>query len=323
VRRAWNGATETTAALQAFLFPAAGHTRQQFAMVDLYTFTLPFGAGTPPATPLRYCGAEVDVSFEGNTYTALRSRPTRGNCKVVVGVEVDTLDVTILPYLPDGTLDVIPGTVVTIPLAAQSGLFDGAAFTLRRLYLSAPPVWGTAIDPSLGAVTLFGGTARDIEVRRSVVLFTIASGLQQLNTPIPRNVYQPGCRNTLFDGICNLAKTGSFGGQNFQASATLVASTSTSLSFTLNAATSQPDHYFDLGYVEVASGPFVGLRRTIKQHIGTTVTFIQPWPFALPDGQALTLQAGCDKQLPTCDAKFGNRGNFNGEPFIPVPDSAV
>lgn len=324
MKRAWNGATETTAALSTYLFPGPGRRASSFSMVDLYQFTLPFGAsGTPPATVLSFAGSEVDLVFEGVAYPARASQLSRGNCKTVVGVEVDTLDVTIAPQTTTGAADVIPGTSVAILQAIQRGLFDGAAFTLRRLYLATPPVWGTPIDPSLGAVTLFAGQVRDIEVQRTKAVLTMASGLEQLRAPIPRNTYQPGCANSLYDGICNLSKTGSAGGQSFQASGTVVAASSTVLSITLASAPTQPDGYFDLGYLEVSAGAFRGLRRTIKRHVGAVVSLIQPLPFALPNTQAVVLQAGCDKQVATCVAKFDNRGNFRGQPYIPQPDNAL
>lgn len=47
------------------------------------------------------------------------------------------------------------------------------------------------------------------------------------------------------------------------------------------------------------------------------ITFDVAPPATIQVGDVISLAAGCDKQLQTCDEKFGNSLNFNGDPFAP------
>jgi uncharacterized phage protein (TIGR02218 family) len=46
-------------------------------------------------------------------------------------------------------------------------------------------------------------------------------------------------------------------------------------------------------------------------------------PFAVEEGDSYSLQAGCDKTLPTCITRFNNALNFRGEPFVPGTDKML
>lgn len=303
-----------------------------YYMADLVLILLRFGAAFG-FTPIAYTSASVNITWDGTTYSALGSKMLRGPVRTSLGTDVDTLDLTLHPYVTtpnpkaadasDTTVDVIPGTTVSLPHAARAGLFDQAHVELWRLFLPGPPQWHQTLDVSAGAVQLFLGDVGEIETRRSVMQLTVRSRLDQLNVQLPRNQYQPGCLNGLYDTVCNLSRTGSANGRNFQASATINGSLSTTMELVLNATPSQPAGFFDLGYVEIASGPFVFLRRGIKWHVGNRIALIEPFlPEAIPNGQSVTLQAGCDKQLATCRDKYANLARFRGMPFIPSPDSA-
>jgi len=61
----------------------------QFIMADLYTITLASG------TVLRYTSADVDTSHAGQTFSARGPLIRRGQVRTVLGLEVDTLDITI------------------------------------------------------------------------------------------------------------------------------------------------------------------------------------------------------------------------------------
>ena len=38
---------------------------------------------------------------------------------------------------------------------------------------------------------------------------------------------------------------------------------------------------------------------------------------------AFSITAGCDKQFPTCKAKFANTANFRGFPYMPGNDAVI
>ncbi|MBS1716473.1 MAG: DUF2163 domain-containing protein [Armatimonadetes bacterium] len=87
---------------------------------------------------------------------------------------------------------------------------------------------------------------------------------------------------------------------------------------------SQATGYFDCGLVKFTSGQNSGLEGEIKSHTlsgGNAVIFLRlPMPLLVAPGDAVTLTAGCDRRLTTCQTKFSNGVNFIGEPYLPGND---
>lgn len=320
MKAAWDSTGTTSAAIRDDLHAWLQAT-DSIAWADCYFFLAPFGP-TFGLTVLAYTSAEVDLRWQSITYKALATRPSRGTSRVTIGTEADTLEVELAPVLADGTLDLWPGTTLAMTQAARNGLLDGAQFTLWRVFLDAPPTWG--VTPSIrGGIKLFAGQVGQVDVAQLRIALEVRSALAALDVQLPRNLYQPGCLNSLFDGVCGLSKTGSAAGKAFYFDSTVVGASSSTMRLVLAAAPSQGAGYFDLGYAQINAGPFIYLRRGIKRQVGATVDLIEPWPFALDDGTAIRLQAGCNKTRATCQEKFANDARFRGFPYIPVPDAAA
>lgn len=283
----------STGALAALL-----NTSTQVYMVDLLTLTLSGGS------VIRYTSADVAVTVNGNTY-ALGPVIKRGKTKLSVGISVDTLDVTLAA---DATVT-INGTAL-LPFIAAGGL-DGARLSLDRAFASAPgAVW-------VGMLPLFGGRVSDAAVSRYEARLTVNSDSELLNVMVPRNVYQPGCANTLFDAACGLSKAGN-------AVAITATSATDSAKTTFSKAAGQSDGFFALGWAVGVTGANAGVGRTIKQYFATgAITTIQPWPAAVAIGDTFTAYAGCDKTQATCSAKFANLARFRGFPYVPSPESMI
>lgn len=313
---------DSTATLQTFLASGA-----PAVIVELYKFVFPWG--TSGSTVLGYTDADVDIAFGDvvpfvgpvlTTYRALATRPLRSRLKMAIGTEVDELDVTLAPWIfparpstKEVDIDVIPGSTITIPAAAASGLFDGVYFELRRLHMAQPPQWGVVPDLSNGAVMMFAGSVGDVDADRLSVRMTIRSPMDMLRIPFPRSVFQASCLNTLYDTVCALSPTGvsagikwvksnggytavpsDLAGTAFQATTTINGPASTTMLLYFNASPAQPDGWFDLGYVALNAGPFKGLRRPIKFYSrtnggGGAIALAQPMPFTLDDGQAVQI----------------------------------
>ncbi len=275
-------------------------------VADLYTFTLADG------TIYRATTADIDITFDGNVYScggrtgALFQREGEGSeINWRVGLEVDTLQFTILPR--EGTIG-----GVDFRVAARIGMFDFADVLLTRAFM---PEFG---DVSEGVVTLFNGLVGDIEPGgRSQLVFTVNSYTDLLNVNMPRNTYQPACVNTLYDEACTVIKATK--GVN---SAVESGSTITAVNAVLAAATG----YFDRGSVTFTSGQNNGVARSIKaytQGSPSAFSLIPPLPFTPQAADTFTIYPGCDKTMTTCQQKFDNLENFRGFPFIPVPETAV
>jgi hypothetical protein len=93
-------------------------SREHFIMADLYTFTLVGG------TALRYSAAPTALTANGYTF-ALGPKFERSKTKVVIGTQVDELEVNVYPEPTD-----LVGAVPFLE-AAWQGQFDGALLQLE------------------------------------------------------------------------------------------------------------------------------------------------------------------------------------------------
>lgn len=278
---------------------------RQFFVADLFLFTLSGGQ------QLRYCSGEADITWDNATWsTGGTSGPyfiREGNnarCRWKTGVEVDTL-----------VFDVIPGSAsiagLAFPSAVQKGVFDGAELTLYRAFM---PAYGNVAE---GTVIMFAGRVAEIDIGNSLITFTINSHLELLNQKLPRNLYQAGCINTLFDTACAL------NAETFAVSSVTVAgSAAHSIIATLAANTG----YFDLGKILFTSGVNNGISRSVKSYVRGApgvIALMSPLPSAPANGDTFKIYPGCDKQQNTCSGKFGNGLRFRGFPYIPENETAV
>lgn len=291
-RASWESSTGALAAL------LNGSSNTQLAMVDLYTFSAPGGL------TLRYVGGDQEVTVGGNTWSVgplLRRSRTR----LTVGIEVDTLDVSIA-----ADTGVTVSGIPLVQFIAKGGL-DGARLLVERAFSPGP---GQAISGVLplfaGRVSAIAGLTR-IEARISVV-----SDAELLDVKLPRNVYQAACLNTLYDAACGLSRAG------FTSSGTCNDSAATRSQFTVTGL-AQAAGYFDLGVVTFTSGVNNGLARTVRAYTTGLVTTIAPFPLPPGNGDAFTITAGCDKRQSTCSGKFSNLTRFRGTPYIPTPESLL
>lgn len=271
----------------------AGH---QFLMADLYTFTLASGS------MLRYASADFDIVSGGNTFIGSGPRMKRGRTRILRGVEVDTLDVSMFA----DTTDLVNG--VPMLQAIARGVFDGAKVRLERAFMAN---WG---DTSAGTVVLFSGRVAETSISRTEAKLTVRSDLELLNVQMPRNLYQPGCVHTLYDGGCGVVKS-----SKGIASSVASGTTRSVVNCGLTAAAS----FYDQGTITFTSGQNAGVSRTVKAYTPGVLTLSYPLPVVPAIGDGFLAYPGCDKSLATCAAKFSNAANFRGYPFIPVAETAL
>lgn len=275
-----------------------GSANTQLLMADLYTFSSLAGL------TLRYSGTDQSITINGTTWSAgpvLR----RGRTRMTVGIEVDTLDVSIMA---DSSVTV-SGTPLLQYLAG--GGFDGVRLQLERAFSPGP---GQAF---VGILPLFSGRVSAISgLTRLEARLAVTSDSELLDVKLPRNVYQAPCLNTLYDSACGLVKaTYTFSGTCNDAGATRSQFTCTGLA--------QASGYFDLGVVTFTSGPNSGLSRTVRTYTTGLIKTISPFPSAPANGNTFTIAAGCDKRQTTCSTKFSNLARFRGTPYIPTPESIL
>lgn len=285
---------------------------RQFALIDIYSLTLASGA------VLNYCGGDADLTVAGTLYAAggqtgpyFATKDARAKAHWKVGKDVDVL-----------TFDVLPGNslIVSLPFlqAIQQGVFDGAELTWSVVPLvsySGPTV---VADP---AIIMFVGRIAEIDFRRSVATFNVASHLELLNQLFPRDVFQAGCINTLYDVNCTL-NANSFA----RSRAAGAGCTATAVIASLPEATGA----YDQGRLTFTSGINNGLARTIKSWVNPgpgagTLTIWPPLPVAPLAGDTFNAFLGCNKSLtdPNGCPKFANTANHRAFPFVPIPETAA
>ena len=271
----------------------------KFVYCDLYTITLLGG------TVLRYADHDQPITFNGNTFI-IGPNLKRSRTKTKIGVTTDTMEVQVSAP----TSVTIAGTPMIAFIAA--GGLDGARWRVERIFAAD---WATV---PTGTLLMFGGRQGDTSMGRHEASVTVKSDLELLDAQVPKNLWTPGCANTLYDSACGQSRAG-----RTVTGTTVGLSGSPKTQFASGLA--QATGYFDLGVVTITSGLNTGQVRTIKYHQsgGGTVVVIAPFPFPVLAGTTFNIYPGCDKTQATCLAKFANLIRFRGKPYVPVPETVT
>lgn len=305
-----------------------------FVTADLYTLTLSDG------TVLRYATSDIDISvaidifaeadifatadiFLAYTWSSDGPRfddaSARARGRWKVGLDVDTWQVRVMPRSVDPlTGELFPDKIGTTAwlTAAAAGFLDGAVVQVDRAFLAewpSPWVHSTEALPA-EVITMFLGRMAEVDVARSFAVLNINDFRELLNMQMPRNLYQSGCRFTLYGAGCGLDSA------TFLDSGSVGAGSSGNA---INAALPHAAGYFDLGRLTMTSGPNTGFQRQVRSWDGATLKLIAPFFFDLSVGETFDIVPGCNKTLDTCTNTFGNQLNFGGQPFIPAPATAI
>ena len=298
---------------------------QTTAMFDLYT--IQFAGDINGGAPLTFTTADVDILVPYSptpvTYSSQLIYFDQLNNKAVghwkVGLDVDTWQVLVTP-----TAQAKIGNQPFLS-AIRAGALDGAVVLVDRCFIdNRVGLPFKSVQSPLGVVNIFTGRIAEIDFGRTSAALSINSHLELLNVNIPRNLFQAGCRWTVYDAGCTLnrasfAVTGSIHLNSSSNALSVNLGTSPTGSATLA-----------LGYIEMTSGPNKGFTRLIRTYAPASpppsapcaLTLIAPFPFQITAGETFTAYPGCDRQLSTC-IEFNNETNFGGAgPFIPVPETA-
>lgn len=270
----------------------------QFLMADLYTIT------TIQGDVYRYTNFDAHLTVDGLLYRSDGPVISREGISLSLGVEVDSLSISI-QVSSNESFDQIP-----VVQAFHNGVLDGARFKLERVFMD----YRTPTDTSAGTIKLFEGRIIEPEFDRSIIDASVASDTDVLDVLMPRNLYQPSCLNTLFDSACGLLRSE-------YAASTVVDSGSTQ--YRLLCQLNQPQGWFTQGVVEFTQGANKGLKRTVRLHESGALLLTLPLLDKPVVGETIKVYPGCDKRLETCTNRFNNRDCFRGQPFIPVPETAV
>ncbi|EXV31091.1 DUF2163 domain-containing protein [Acinetobacter baumannii] len=267
----------------------------QFIMADLYTIT------TIQGIEYRYTNYDVHLTVQGKEFRADGPIISREGISLSLGIEVDNLSIKI------ETNESTKFGDVHVAQAFHNGVLDGARFKLERIFMDI----NTPTDTSAGTLVLFEGRIVEPELDRYEINASVVSEVDDLKLQMPRNLYTPGCLNTLFDGACGLSR------DNFSVTTSVQAGSTTNR---ILCNLSQPQGWFTQGVVEFVN---TGIKRTVRLHESGALLLTLPLLEVPSVGQTIKVYPGCDKRLDTCDNRFNNRSRFRGAPFVPVPETSV
>ena len=286
----------TTTAVTNLINAARAAPDAPIAFAECFTFISTVGT--------TYTWTNVDYPVIYNSATFLANGPLVQGLKFkqTVGLEVDKQQVTISAR-PTNLINGAPFLV-----ALRDGAFDGASVQRDRVFLTGPN--GSVV----GGVTLFKGRISTVDqVGRTSATVTIASDLVILDYDMPRNLFSPTCVHTLYDSGCGVIR-GTYSVSGVAGSGSTSSLINTSVAQALHAQ----------GSLVWSSGANANVRATVKSVVvGTSLQLMYPLPFAPTPGDAFTVAAGCDHTLGTCQARFNNKVNFRGFPFVPPVEMAV
>jgi len=189
-----------------------------------------------------------------------------------------------------------------------AGRFDGAGVRAWLVNWVDPNERLQQFTGALGEITRTG-QAFQAELR----------GLSELLNQPQGRVYQKPCAAILGDAACkfDLNTVG-------YSIDTMVETVDDARLFRFSAMDGFGPRWFETGRLIMQSGAASGLIGVIKNdRFDGTVRVVELWQSLRADvavGDALRLEAGCDKRAETCRVKFNNFNNFRGFPFIPGED---
>jgi Uncharacterized conserved protein (DUF2163)/Phage conserved hypothetical protein BR0599 len=301
----------------------------------LYTIAL-LGGGY-----LRFTDSDFDIlavstspapaPVNGQTYASggvrIDQKESKTQAHWKIGLDVDTYVLVLMPRPFDAVTGApFPDTIGSVPFlqACAGGFLDAADFQVDEAYFSSLPTW--PLPPGgaspVDCKTIFAGKIGAVDTTNAVAVLTVNDYRDLLSISMPRRFYQAQCHHVLFDADCNA--DGNMNAASFAATGTVAAGSSQSTIIAQAKPTALGSGTFTLGTLKMTSGLNNGFSRLVTNWDGNVnFSLVQPFPFGLNLGvDTFTVYPGCNKLAATC-ALFSNSANFDGEPNIPPPETAL
>lgn len=238
---------------------------------------------TVGATIYRFTDLPEDISFDGNTWTAYPIKHTEIQQSNEVAKNKTDVELPLGNSFTDLYIGKTPENVVT--------------FALYRSHVGETEY-----------IVEFKGRVTTHDMNKLVLKLAIESVFTSMKRTGARARFLLTCRHALYGRGCNLNK------DDFEEAGTCTAATD--LDLTVTEASGFDDGWFSGGYIVFPDGS----SRAIANHVGTTITIINPSQYIIdnpPISTPVSLYPGCDRTLATCRDKFNNLLNQGGFKWIP------
>lgn len=264
--------------------------------------------------PLRYTNYQQDVTVipvfsDPPVYQTYFSKKLNiDGLRMVssIGIQVDEQDINLsFPVEPLAFQN-----RMSWPQAILYGILDGA--TVRRdRYIRANPT-----TPWVGGWTMFKGLVSSINsVGRSSAVLRVKSNLVLLDVQMPRDYYEPNCKNTWGDANCGINQV------DFMTLGEVgPGPTRTVIPW------SGSDEGYSLGKIHISSGDDTIRVRTISKATATHLYLSYPLDFDPVETQLFEAYLGCNRTAARCQFFHGPtnwRNRFKGFPFVPIAETAI
>ncbi|MDJ0627294.1 MAG: DUF2163 domain-containing protein [Rhodobacter sp.] len=190
----------------------------------------------------------------------------------------------------------------------RAGRFDGAEVT----------AWLVNWADVAQRLVQFRGSLGEVKRSNGAFQAELRGLTEALNQSIGR-VYQSPCSAVLGDMQCGF----DLGAPGYAAEV-VVESVEDRRIFGFAALDGFADRWFEFGRLTVLTGAAKGLIGVIKNDRlsaeGRVLELWQAVGASVSEGDAIRIEAGCDKRAETCRLKFNNFLNFRGFPHIPGED---
>ena len=190
---------------------------------------------------------------------------------------------------------------------ADAGLWDGARVDVWRVDWAAPQ----------HRMMIWSGRLSEISRRGAAFSAELVSLKAAFEQPIGR-VYARACDAEIGDARCGV----DLGDAAFSTEA-VVSAVLDDARFLLSGVAGFDDGWFTGGRLTWTSGENAGASGRVQRHAGVEIDLVRAPRFAVLEGDACVVTAGCDKSFATCGAKFDARINFRGFPHMPGPEAVL
>jgi len=229
----------------------------------------------------RWTSWETDLTFDGETYTAIPVYRT-GYSK---DIKFSSVKIT-----------------VRLPI-------DVSTFAIRYIenHSSLPLKVGIyrALSSDLtDYVTLIEGEVKETAIQEKAIEYKCEQHSSFLDFRIPKVLYQSYCNWDIYDSDCGL-----------DMEAHKVNSVITDIDgsdYSANAFSNYADGYFENGIARCNND-----MRLITKHVGDTITLQVPFISSVVIGHTIDAFPGCFGSPTLCRTRFGNLSKFLGFPYIP------
>lgn len=278
---------------------------KQFVIADCFTITPLQGQ------PMRFTTAQQNVSVvpvgEVNRQTYFANKVGIKGLKSQIGIGVEVDEQTVEVSYGPGNLwqETIP-----FPKALLLGRADGAIVNRERFIA---PAWGRPTDFIAGVPMFSGEVAHLSMVGRMSATLNVKSALVKLNTKMPRDLWQPKCKNIWGDPTCGLDQDA------FAVSDVTLTGTTRAI-----IKTTACNDSFAQGKLHIESTDNVTRVRTILRASTTELHLIFPLDFTPDIGTDFVAYPNCRRLFENCgDYHASPEEAFIGFPFVPVAETAA